>query len=183
MSLFLLCRIIILLIWRYKVFHSGAVTIAAMATHCSHSSHSTSGVPLESQPLTVTIAANSFHVARLSAIALDPGILVVRGVVVQMQNGTSREFLLPLATDKEEKTREKRKTIWNTQIDRIKESGLDARPWLRSKRVSMIQGKASKGHEESLTFMQCNIVGQPPLLRVRRTSLTHGAIMLYDGET
>ncbi|KIJ44069.1 hypothetical protein M422DRAFT_252562 [Sphaerobolus stellatus SS14] len=143
---------------------------------------STSGVPLESQPLTVTIAANSYHVAKITGNALESGILVVRGVVVQMQNGTSREFIVPLATDEEEKNREKRKAIWNTQVDRFKETGLDARPWLRSKRVSIIQEKTLKSPEQ-LTFMQCNIVAQQPLLRVRRTSLTHGAIMLYDGET
>jgi len=137
---------------------------------------------LEAQPLTVTIAGNSFHVAKIIANALEPGNLVVRGCIVQMQGGVPREILLPLATDEEEKSREKRKALYNTQVDRIKDSGLGARSWLRSKRMSGMQGKSSK-LPRTITFMQCNVVGQQPLMRIRRSSLTHGAIMLYDGET
>jgi trafficking protein particle complex subunit 9 len=33
-----------------------------------------------------------------------------------------------------------------------------------------------------LRFLHCNVVGEQPLLRIRRTSLTHAAVMLYDGE-
>ena len=31
-------------------------------------------------------------------------------------------------------------------------------------------------------FLECKIVPSQPLLKIRRTSLTHGALMLYDGE-
>lgn len=133
------------------------------------------------QPLTVTIAANSFHVARIIVIALDSGTLVVRGCVVQNQGGAPREFILPLTTDEDDSLREKRRVTWNGEAERIKESGLDARPWLRSKRISIIKGKTMKALKE-VSFMQCKVVTQQPLMRIRRTSLTHGAIMLYDGE-
>jgi hypothetical protein len=30
--------------------------------------------------------------------------------------------------------------------------------------------------------LECKVVPEQPLLRIRRTSLTHGAVMLYNGE-
>jgi trafficking protein particle complex subunit 9 len=147
--------------------------------------HSTSGVPLQSQPLIVTIPANSFHVTRIVANALQPGTLVVRGCVVQAHGGTPREFVLPLATDEEDSSREKRKSAWNAEVHRIKESGLDARPWVRDKRLSIAKARASKTTRtpSELSFLECKVVVQQPLMRIRRTSLTHGAVMMYDGET
>jgi hypothetical protein len=37
--------------------------------------------------------------------------------------------------------------------------------------------------EKDLKFLVCNVVPEMPLLAIRSTSLTHGALMLYDGET
>jgi hypothetical protein len=34
-----------------------------------------------------------------------------------------------------------------------------------------------------LQFVELKVVPEQPLLRIRRTSLTHGAVMLYEGET
>lgn len=137
---------------------------------------------MELQPLTVTIAANSFHVARVMATALESGILVIRGCIVQTQGGAPREFLLPLTTNVDDVAREKQRIAWIGELERVKESGLDARPWLRSKRMSVIKARPAKVQKE-ISFVQCKVVPQQPLMRIRRTSLTHGAIMLYDGET
>lgn len=147
--------------------------------------YSTSGVPVQTQPLVVTIPANSFHVTRVVGNALQPGTLVVRGCIVQAHGGMPREFVLPLATDEADNSREKRKSVWNAKMDRIKESGLDARPWIRDKRLSVAKGKTSKATKSAseLSFLECNVVVQQPLMRIRRTSLTHGAVMMYDGET
>jgi trafficking protein particle complex subunit 9 len=142
---------------------------------------STSGVSIEVQPLTVTIAANSFHVARVMATALETGMLVIRGCIVQTQGGAPREFLLPLTSEADDAAKEKQRIAWLGQSEKIKESGLNARPWLRSKRISIVKSKMPKQKETS--FVQCKVVVQQPLMRIRRTSLTHGAIMLYDGET
>ncbi|KAF8590613.1 hypothetical protein K439DRAFT_1382134 [Ramaria rubella] len=146
---------------------------------------STSGVALQSQPLAVTIPANSFHITRIVGSALEPGTLVVRGCVVQAHGGMPQEFVLPLATDEEDATREKSNSAWNAEVGRIKESGLAARPWIRNKRLSFAKGKNAKTTKASpeMSFLKCKVVSQQPHMRIRRTSLTHGAVMMYDGET
>lgn len=146
---------------------------------------STSGVPFQSQPLALTIPANTFHVTRIIGTALQPGTLVVRGCIAQAHGGTPREFMLPLATEEEDNLREKRKSAWNAEVHRMKENGLDARPWIRDKRLAIAKGRASKAIKtlSEMSFLECNVIVQQPLMRIRRTSLTHGAVMMYDGET
>lgn len=59
--------------------------------------------------------------------------------------------------------------------NRVKASGLEA----------FAQGglSADATNEEDLRFLECAVVPAMPLLWMRSTSLTHGALMLYDGET
>ncbi|KAF8522281.1 TRAPP II complex [Hysterangium stoloniferum] len=146
---------------------------------------STSGVSLEADPSSVTIAANSYHVTRIIATATEPGTLVVRGCLVQAHGGMPREFVFPLTTEEANISLAKRKSAWQAEVDRIKETGLDARPWIRNKRLSLAKPKISKTSKgvAQMSFIQCTVVPQQPLMRIRRTSLTHGAVMMYDGET
>lgn len=61
----------------------------------------------------------------------------------------------------------------DTSRDRVKATGLGA------------FGKKETGEkssEEGLKFLECNVVPEMPMLWMRSTSLTHGALMLYDGE-
>lgn len=64
----------------------------------------------------------------------------------------------------------------SVQLDeeRIKEIGLSA-----NKRLSMIE---SGNDSSELKYLQCKVLPCQPLLAIRSTSLTHGAMMLYDGE-
>lgn len=48
--------------------------------------------------------------------------------------------------------------------------------------TSLVDGARTK-REKVFKFLDCKVVPEQPLLRVRRTSLTHGAVMLYDGES
>jgi hypothetical protein len=73
------------------------------------------------------------------------------------------------------------------EIERTKWTGLDARPAREKerKRLSALPGAPEKSEnlEKAMKFLECKVVPEQPLLRVRRTSLTHGAVMLYDGES
>lgn len=73
------------------------------------------------------------------------------------------------------------------EIERAKWTGLDARPAKEKERKSLsaLPGAPEKSEklEKAMKFLECKVVPEQPLLRVRRTSLTHGAVMLYDGES
>lgn len=82
-----------------------------------------------------------------------------------------REFLLPIFNEEEEKKRQKA-SILDTTGERPKLTGLSA----------IVLSKEEPVEEKKLKFLTCNVAPEVPLLRMRSTSLTHGALMLYDGE-
>lgn len=145
---------------------------------CTFFSSSTSGVPFEAKSLSVVIPAKSFHTVSIVGKPLGIGNLVIRGCTVQAPGGRPREFVLPLSTDEEEDRLSRRRSTLECEIGRSKYSGLDSYPWERAnKRTS-----ASIIKKTSFRLLECKVVPEQPLLRIRRTSLTHGAVMLYDGE-
>jgi hypothetical protein len=66
------------------------------------------------------------------------------------------------------------------EMGRSKCSGLDSFPWERARKRGSIQVNTPK--REPSRFLECRVVEEQPLLRVRRSSVTHGALMLYNGE-
>ncbi|TFK42560.1 transport protein particle complex subunit [Crucibulum laeve] len=142
---------------------------------------STSGVPFDSQPTRVTIPANSIHELIISGRATDIGSLVIRGCRVQAPGGTAREYILPLFTTEEEERLSRNRSSLACETGRIKYTGLDSFPWTRAIKRQSKQVDASS--RSSFRFLECKVVPEQPLLRIRRTTVTHGAVMLYDGET
>lgn len=78
----------------------------------------------------------------------------------------------------------KRKTAIACEYGRTKYSGLAAHPWERQaeKRTSLVVASSSKKPAKPIRYMDFKVVPELPLLRIRRTSLTHSAVMLYNGE-
>ncbi|KXN89239.1 hypothetical protein AN958_05993 [Leucoagaricus sp. SymC.cos] len=142
---------------------------------------STSGVKFESQPIRVAVPASSFHQVILSGKAVDTGILTIRGCVVQAPEGASQEFVLPLRTDEEEERLARKKSAIACELGRFKYSGLESFPWERAKKPIRYQSSQLKPRT-SFRFLECKVVPEQPLLRIRRTSVNHGALMLYEGE-
>ncbi|KAJ3715606.1 TRAPP II complex [Lentinula guzmanii] len=134
----------------------------------------TSGVPFESNPTSLVVPARSYHRVILSGKALAIGSLVIRGCVVQAPGGVPREFVIPLATEEEEERLTHKRSAALCEAGRFKYSGLDNFPWERKTRSS----RSSK----TMLFLECKVIPEQPLLRIRRTTVTHGALMLYDGE-
>lgn len=58
---------------------------------------------------------------------------------------------------------------------KVKFSGLDAR-------FSIQNGKAVESEEAEGKWLECEVVEEQPLVWIRKTSLTHGTVMLYHGE-
>lgn len=59
----------------------------------------------------------------------------------------------------------------DTRRDRVKATGLDH-----------FHASEEKAPVRSIRYLACKVVPEQPLIRIRSTSLTHGALMLYDGE-
>ncbi|QRV85843.1 transport protein particle subunit [Ceratobasidium sp. AG-Ba] len=136
---------------------------------------STTGVAIQTTPVSLLIPANSFHVKHIVCTPLEAGQLTIRGCIVQLPNSTPKEFTLPLASDALEASEEKRRSKRMDELVRVKASGLDAR-----RRSTLFSAPPAANDKEE--YVECRVVPQLPLLRVRRTSLTHGALMLYAGE-
>ncbi|GJE90813.1 TRAPP II complex [Phanerochaete sordida] len=141
---------------------------------------STAGVAIESKPMALVVPANSFHPVTIAAQALEAGTLTIRGCCVQAPGGATREFLLPLSTDDEESRQARRRSAIDCETGRSKHAGLDSRPFSKKRKRSSATATSTAQHTPK--FLQCQVVLEQPLLRIRRTSLTHGAVMLYNGE-
>lgn len=112
---------------------------------------------------------------RLTGIATEPGQLSVRGAVVRLMDGCQRKFLLPNLDDTEVRRRDKYRSQLGAELLRVKKSGLAARAGLKAPSLAPLP-------EDGQRYLETNVVPSQPLLWVKRTSLTHGSIMLFDGE-
>ncbi|KAF9075275.1 TRAPP II complex [Rhodocollybia butyracea] len=139
---------------------------------------STSGVPFETAPIPLVVPARSYHRVVLSGKARTTGSLVIRGCNVQAPGGVLREFVLPLATEEEEERLAHKRSAALCDAGRSKYSGLNSFPWEKSKSPNTETPRSCK----TMLFLECKVVPEQPLLRIRRTTATHGALMLYDGE-
>ncbi|KAJ3920291.1 transport protein Trs120 or TRAPPC9 TRAPP II complex subunit-domain-containing protein [Lentinula edodes] len=120
---------------------------------------STCGVPFESNSISVIIPARC---------------------IVRAPGGVAREFVLHLATEDEEERLAHKRSAALCEAGRFKYSGLDNFPWERTN--SQSSGSKSSRSSKAMMFLECKVVPEQPLLRIRRTTVTHGAVMLYDGE-
>ncbi|KAJ7219315.1 TRAPP II complex [Mycena pura] len=142
---------------------------------------STSGVAFDSKPVRVVLPATSFHVVTLSGKATETGPLIVRGCYVQAPGGQRREFTLPVSTGEEQERIARKRAALECEVGRSKYSGLECFPWAKASKRSSTQLTVATT-KAPLRFLEFSVVPEQPLLRIRRTSVTHGAVMMYDGE-
>ncbi|KAI6109782.1 TRAPP II complex [Pisolithus sp. B1] len=140
----------------------------------------TSGVVFDCGPISsIVIRPNSFYNIPVIGIPKEPGALVVKGCTVQAPNGAPRELLLPVSAESDECGQLRRQSMVRNEGERTKCAGLQALLWERGEKRLSAAVPPSKSEPR---YLECVVVPQQPVLRVRRTSLTHGALMLYDGE-
>jgi hypothetical protein len=139
----------------------------------------TSGAPFITTPLPLILPASSVQTVRVTGIAPNAGSLEIRGVNVRLVDGSTAEFLLPVVDSAEQKRDSKRRSRLLAETAKTKRQGLQAR-----KSVQYPTGEAPKSsNAPSHRWLQCQVVEEQPLLWIKRTSLTHGTVMLYNGET
>ena len=93
----------------------------------------------------------------------------------------SREYVLPLYTVEEEQRLARKRRSIISESGRSKYVGLDRYLWIAEQKRRSTHSK-ELALEPSFRFLECKVVPEQPLLRIRRTSVTHGGLMLYDGE-
>ena len=113
---------------------------------------------------------------RVSGHAPAAGSLQIRGVNVRLMDGSSAEFLLPVIDSVEQKRDSKRRSRVQAEVMKTKRQGLSARQ-------SMIVTEEIKDAKDTHRWLECTVVEEQPLLWIKKTSLSHGTIMLYNGET
>lgn len=116
----------------------------------------------------------------LTGKPVETGTLTVRGCFVQAPGGLMREFILPLNTAEEVDRITKKRNSLACEFERHKYWGIESFPWQKAGRRESTQMAIPS--ISSFKFLQCKVVPEQPLLRIRRTTITHGALMLYDGE-
>ncbi|KIY72144.1 hypothetical protein CYLTODRAFT_434842 [Cylindrobasidium torrendii FP15055 ss-10] len=142
---------------------------------------STTGPALDAPKANLTIPARSYHRVLVGGTAKESGLLTIRGCILE-SSGNAREFLIP--PDEDDISVQQHSSL-TCEMGRVKHAGLEATPWNKvseRRHSNLIEKLMKKAVEASKGFLECKVVPEQPLLRIRRTSVTHGALMLYDGE-
>ena len=124
-------------------------------------------------PIALTIAALSVRTVRIAAIATTPGTVQIRGINLRLPDGSRTEILLPVIDEGDKKKRDKRKSRMSMEIGKVKRTGVDAR---HSRQFDAEE-------EEEGKWLECVVIEEQPLVWIKKSSLTHGTVMLYHGET
>ncbi|OCF43922.1 hypothetical protein I317_02192 [Kwoniella heveanensis CBS 569] len=140
----------------------------------------TSGVPFITSPLPLTLPGSSIQTVRVTGHSPTPGSMQIKGISIRLNDGASTEILIPIMDVSEKQKRDKRKSRIQTDLGKVKRQGLDARFAILEK-VKENDGEAEVF--EGAKWIECKVVDELPLAWIKRTTLTHGTVMLYHGET
>ena len=143
---------------------------------------STSGVTFTGTTSSLVVQGNSSASVTLSGRCTEAGLLVIRGCSVELPGLERHDVLIPVLTDEEQQSQHfetlarinaEEKQKCTSIIDRLRKAR-------EHQRLSMQEPPSKRGPPK---YLEVQIVPEQPTLRIRRTSLTNGAVMLYDGET
>ncbi|ORX40220.1 transport protein Trs120 or TRAPPC9 TRAPP II complex subunit-domain-containing protein [Kockovaella imperatae] len=136
----------------------------------------TAGIEFVVTPLSVSLAPQSIQSVRIVGIASTAGSLQIKGVRLRLGDGSACDILLPVVDDAERKRIVKHKSRAMMDFAKTKVQGLDARYTGTTEPEPPITDPSSE------RWLECRVVDEQPLVWIKKSSLTHGTIMLYDGE-
>ncbi|RKP07490.1 TRAPP II complex [Thamnocephalis sphaerospora] len=139
---------------------------------------STSGVEFTAESASALIPAGSPLTVRLSGVPAESGKLLVHGCSVVVFGGVRQEFHVRPLVNEELQMMERRKAQISFK-HRTKRSGLDAFGNAGTRSSTVVEGDAKIDVAPALDVP---VIDKLALLRVRTTSLSHGAMMLFEGE-
>lgn len=143
--------------------------------------NSTAGAAFDSTPSHVLLPPDTTRSVTVKGKAKECGVLIIRGCFLQLPGTAKREAILPLLNQADKVKHLRRLSVASSTNERIKRNGLNA--WLRIFHDPSASRPSDAPALPELSFAELRVVPEQPHLRIRRTSLTHGAVMLYEGET
>ncbi|KAL7423194.1 hypothetical protein Q5752_002494 [Cryptotrichosporon argae] len=132
----------------------------------------TSGVSVVTTPLSIILPASSVQTVRVSGQASSAGTLQIKGAALRLADGSHAEVLLPVYDAVMADKRDKRRSKALADAGKVKRQGLDARR----------KDADEDGAATVESWLTAEVVEEMPLLWIKTTSLSHGTVMLYDGE-
>ena len=108
-------------------------------------------------------------------------MLTVRGCIVQAPGGAPCEFVIPVPSEESEERISRKKSALTCESERAKHPGLGSQPWARPPIRTRAETKSAR-NSSPVQLLEFKVVPELPLMRIRRTSVMHGALMLYEGE-
>ncbi len=132
-----------------------------------------SGSKCISDPIRVVLGPMMTHTVDLSLIPLEPGELVIEACHITLSDGILRTVSLPSAGRSEDGTTKRERH--RSQAPPSKAIGLGLRP---SQSISSpVSQRISQPNR-----ITAKVTSRQPMLVVKSTSLTHGSLIIYDGE-
>lgn len=157
---------------------------------------STDGARFDADTLETALPPLALHTLALTGTPRESGNLTVRGIFLTLQGCKEREFKVPLYDEASDKQRQQRDAALDDRRTRLKTHGLDARPAIvaqrraaraaegdakpASKKNGSLHGLTSSGGAEK--FVSCRVIPSQPQLMIDSPTLSHGQILLYEGE-
>ncbi|GAN03919.1 hypercellular protein [Mucor ambiguus] len=129
---------------------------------------STSGIAFNAMSTAITLPANATMHVPLMGTPEETGTLVIRGCLIQIIGFAEQEFLI------DNEVKRSPEDTCNDHFVKIKRTGLDAIKTNRTRETS--------GDTSPIKLYELNVIDDQPLLKIKSTSLLHGAVMLYEGE-
>ncbi|KAK4519974.1 uncharacterized protein ATC70_010218 [Mucor velutinosus] len=129
---------------------------------------STSGISFNAVSTAITIPANATMHVPLMGTPEETGTLIIRGCLIQIIGFAEQEFLV------DNEVKKSPEDTSNDSFIKIKRTGLDA--------IKTNRTRETLGDTSPITFYNLNVIDDQPLLKIKSTSLLHGAVMLYEGE-
>ena len=168
------------LIWMCRKSRSCKCDICALACGINGS---TTGVSFVTNPHPIALASGGFQTVRLSGVATTPGSLEIRGVTLRLKDGSTTNVLLPSVSEKDQSKRDKRKSRVLADAAKSKRQGMEARWSMTSHGSGQFDLDRKASMSAATKWLECKVVEEQPVVWIKKTSLTHGTVMLYNGET
>ncbi len=130
-------------------------------------------VEIRAPSVTTGIPAESYRVLRLPFTPLGSGTLQILGISAQLPLTTPCFYEIPGQKGEDARAIDKRRSI--TEASRLRTKNYGLARYAASAEITTSQ-------DSGPPYLTLPITAKQPLLLVKRTNLTHGTLMLYDGE-
>ncbi|KAG0167730.1 hypothetical protein DFQ30_005723 [Apophysomyces sp. BC1015] len=139
-----------------------------------HAALSTTGIAFNATSASATIPANGALALRLSGTPEESGMLSIRGCFVKIIGFVEQEFLVNYEEKQKKDKKDQKEENRRSNFVKFKHSGLNA--------IQSSREREKSDELKPIKFYELNVIDDQPLLKIKSTSLLHGAVMLYEGE-